>query len=363
MGSEKRNEYRPSVVFPPGDTLVETLEAIGMSQSELAARMGVTEKHVSSVATGKAAISEDTALKLERVLGVDAVFWRNLEHQYRRHLAEQEERKRLEQKKAWLERFPLKEMIRRKWITMFEDQVDQLTELLSFFGVATWDSWEDLWTRDAAFRASQTFKINPSAMAAWLRKGELMAQEIPAEPFDKKAFRRLLPELRSWSRRPTDEYLAELPKQCASCGVLLVFLKELPETRVSGVARWLSPDRALIQLSDRYKTDDRFWFTLFHEAAHILLHGKREVFIEEDTRNETDKREEEANRMASEWLVPSGHYESLIASRPFRLSNIEETAKAMGIAPGILVGRLQHDHVLPFSQGNRLKRKIQFPPI
>lgn len=94
MGSERRNEYRPSVVFPPGDTLWEILEAMGMSQAELAARMGVTEKHVSAVVKGKSPISDDTALRLERVLGIDAVFWRNLEHLYRRHLAEQEERKR-----------------------------------------------------------------------------------------------------------------------------------------------------------------------------------------------------------------------------------------------------------------------------
>ncbi len=362
MGSERRNEYHPSKVFPPGDTLLETIEAMGMSQAELAARMGVTEKHVSSMIKGKSPISEGTALKLERVLGVDAVFWRNLEHHYRRHLAEQEERKRLGQKRKWLERFPLKEMIERKWIASSDDRVDQQTELLTFFGVANWDSWENLWTEGVAFRKSPAFESNPYAMAAWLRKGELLAQEIPAVPFDEKAFRALLPELRTLSRRPVNEYLAELPKRCASCGVLLVFLKELPETRVSGVARWLNKDRALIQLSDRYKTDDHFWFALFHEAAHILLHGKRDVFIEEDIGKGTDEKEEEANRKASEWLVPSeGPYEDLIARTRIRLIDIQETAEAMGIAPGILVGRLQHDKAFPFSHGNRLKKTIRFP--
>ena len=92
MGSGRRNAYRPSLIFPPGDTLLETLEAMGMSQVELAARMGVPEKHVSAVVKGKSSISEDTALRLERALGIDALFWRNLEHLYRRHLDEQEER-------------------------------------------------------------------------------------------------------------------------------------------------------------------------------------------------------------------------------------------------------------------------------
>lgn len=199
-------------------------------------------------------------------------------------------------------------------------------------------------------------------MAVWLRKGELLAQEIPAEPFDEKAFKSLLPELRALSRRPVREYLVELPKRCASCGVLLVFLKDLPQTRVSGVARWLNKDRALIQLSDRHKSDDHFWFALFHEAAHILLHGKRDVFIEEDPRRGTGEKEEEANRKASEWLVPSeGPYQDLTARRRIRLIDIEETAEAMGIAAGILVGRLQHDKVIPFFHGNRLKRSIRFP--
>ena len=87
MINGRKNEYSPDKVFPPGDTLQETIDALGMSQSELATRMKVTEKQVNSIIKGKTSISEVTALKLERVLGVDASFWRNLEHNYRRDIS------------------------------------------------------------------------------------------------------------------------------------------------------------------------------------------------------------------------------------------------------------------------------------
>ncbi len=95
MANARKNEFSPNIVFPPGETLRETITSMGMTRSDLAHRMDVTEKHVTDLIKGRATISDATALKLEGVLGVDASFWRNLEGQYRRHLAEKEERKKL----------------------------------------------------------------------------------------------------------------------------------------------------------------------------------------------------------------------------------------------------------------------------
>ncbi len=278
MANERKNEYRPDLVLPPGDTLLETIEAMGMTQAQLALRMGVTEKHINEIIKGKASLTEDTALKLERVLGINASFWRNLEHMYRRYLAETKERKSLAEKQSCLEKFPVSTMIKLGWIKKSQDPVGQLSELLSFFRVASWESWENIWIKHASFRQTSAFRANPNAVAAWLRRGEILADSLECGPFDKALFKKSLSELRKLSVLTPEEYLPQIRDICSQCGVAVIFLPELPETRVSGATRWLNKDKAIIQLSDRYKKDDHFWFTLFHEAGHVILHGKKEVF-------------------------------------------------------------------------------------
>ncbi len=151
---------------------------------------------------------------------------------------------------------------------------------------------------------------------------------------------------------------------CSDAGVAIVFIPELPRTRTYGATRWLSPGKALIQLSLRGKTDDLLWFNFFHEAGHILLHGKRDVFIEAEAGNRPEVRksdkELEADHFAQDFLIPSVEYHSFIQAQDFTLANIRRFANRLGIAPGIVVGRLQHDGKIPFSKGNVLKKRFKF---
>ena len=142
---------------------------------------------------------------------------------------------------------------------------------------------------------------------------------------------------------------------CAQAGVALVFVPELPKTHTSGATRWLTRDKALIQLSLRYKTDDHLWFTFFHEAAHILLHGKKTVFIEDNTKS--DLLEKAADKFALVTLISPADYKSFLKKGDKSTPAIKRFARSQGIAPGIVVGRLQHDKYLPHSCGNDLKQK------
>ncbi|SEQ97861.1 ImmA/IrrE family metallo-endopeptidase [Streptomyces radiopugnans] len=141
-----------------------------------------------------------------------------------------------------------------------------------------------------------------------------------------------------------------------------------PLTSVSGVTRWLTPDKVGIALSDRFKKDDHFWFTVFHEIGHTLLHGKRLTFLDNTDRAdertpEGDRSEDEADTFAAQTLIPSEHNAAYrrLARRPMPFGNIEAFARQVGIAPGIVVGRLQHDGALPWTHGNALKRTIRLP--
>ncbi len=358
MSDTSKNQYHPDIVSPPGDTLQEVLESMGMSQAELAERTGRPKKTINEIVKGKAAITPETAIQFERVLGIPATFWNNREQAYRENLAQLEAQKRLEQQIEWLKTIPYRRMISLGWIDAFQDKAQQLDEVLKYFSVASTELWEKLWLNpEAVYRKSPAFESEPGATAAWLRKGEIEANSIPCEAFDERCFRQALDHARSLTVKTPDLFVPELKSTCARCGVAVAFVHELPGTRASGATRWVSPNKALIQLSLRHKTDDHLWFTFFHEAGHILLHGKRDIFIEEE--DGQDGKEHEADEFARDLLIPS---DEIRRFRPSGLhyskGDIINFATQIGISPGIIVGRLQHDGLLPPSHCNDLKKHL-----
>lgn len=355
--------FCPDVVFPPGDTLQETLEFIGMTQIELAERLGRPEKTISEIIKGKTAITPGTALQLERVLGVPAEFWQNLEQEYRIYKARMCESKALEEQTGWLDSVPVKEMIHLGWIPSTANKTDQLRSVLQFFGMASTDSWTNWYAApQAAYRKSRAFESNPGAVAAWLRAGEIEAQKIQSAPFVRQSFEEALAVIRGLTREKPEMFVPKMKSLCSDAGVVVVFTRDLPKTRVCGAARWLTKDKALIQLGLRYKTDDHLWFTFFHEAGHILLHGKKEIFVEE-VDPEKEEYEQEADSFAANCLIPAKHYRRLLGlkgTNGFRESVVRAFAEEIGIAPGIVVGRLQYDKFIPFTHLNSLKAHYQW---
>lgn len=355
MASPKLS-YRPDYAIPPGDTLRSTLGELGMTQADLAARAGLSLKHVNQIVQGIAAITHETALLLEKVTGVSARTWNSLEASYRDRLARVDDRESLLADTAWLRELPIAELQRRGRLGKGTDDLTQLEDACRFFGVANRSSWEKVW-RDplASFRRSQTFKSDAGAVAAWLRIGELDAQAIETQPFDAHQFRRVLDEIRALTIEPPEAFVPRLRDLCAASGVAVVFVPEIKGTRCWGAARWVNPNKALIELSLRYKSDDHLWFSFFHEAAHLLLHGKKELFITTD--RFTDQAEDEANRFASTFLIPKKHEPRLST---LTLQEVPEFAHELGIAPGIVIGRLQKERLLNWNEGNTLKRRFQF---
>jgi HTH-type transcriptional regulator/antitoxin HigA len=359
MSAENGLEYTPDYAVPPGETLLETIEVLGMSQAELATRTGRPLKTINEIIKGKASITPETALQLERVLRVPAKFWSSLERSYRETLARQEEQDRLKGQEAWLRKIPFRAMIKMGWIRSHKDKVQQIKEVLGFFGVASPEQWEALWKVERInFRQSAVFQSDPGAVSAWLRKGELDAHQIDCRPYNETQFLEALRYIRALTKEPPKIFQPEVMRICADAGVAVVFVPELPKLRVSGATRWLSPKKALIQLSLRYKTDDHLWFAFFHEGCHVLKHGKREVFLEDD--GPDDAKEQEANRFAANIVIPPADYRQFARRVRFSKAEIGRFAAAIGIAPGIVVGRLQHDGKLPRTQCNGLKRRFKW---
>src|SRR6266566_2926058 len=126
MNERVQNQYFPDAVSAPGETLEEILLERGMSQTELAERTGRPKKTINEIVKGKAAITPETALQFERVLGVPASFWNNLEQNYRTALARAAERERLEGQIKWLKGIPVRSMIDLKWVEAHREPVAQL---------------------------------------------------------------------------------------------------------------------------------------------------------------------------------------------------------------------------------------------
>jgi HTH-type transcriptional regulator/antitoxin HigA len=356
-----QNQYTPDYVSPPGETLSEIIEELGMSQAELARRMGRPKKTINEIVWGKAAITPQTSLQFERVLGTPASFWNTREQQYRQHLARIEEEKRLSKQVDWLQKFPVKAMSEKGWIRIFDDKMQQLHELLIFFGVALPEQWDACWSKSGVvFRKTTAFASSREALSAWLRRGEIEAQGIYCQPYAAETFRQtLIDQIRPLTLTPPDVFQPKLVRLCAQAGVAVVFVPQLSQARVSGATRWLKPNKALIQLSLRYKTDDHLWFTFFHEAGHILLHGKRDVFLEDDA--VTDAKEQQANTFAANILIPPARLRGFLAQPKSVYGSkigIRAFASEIGIAPGIVVGRLQHDKHLSPANCNDLKQRL-----
>lgn len=352
---EAQNQYDPDLVSPPGETLRETLEALGMSQVELAERMGRPKKTINEIIKGKAALTADTALQLERVLGIPAGFWNNRDYHYRESQARRQEIARLRHKTGWLDELPVRDMVKLGWIKPHVDKVRQIQEILNFFGVVSPEQWKSLWCGPkVAFRRSPAFRNDPGLLAGWLRMGELKARTMGCAPYKASVFTRSLGRLRSLTLKPPQIYPERLERICAEAGVALVFMPEPPRLSISGATRWLTPGKALIQISLRYTTNDQFWLTFFHEAGHILLHGKRDVFL--DGGGSSRSKEAAVELLAGNLLAPPARLEEFLSSGSLTRESLIRFSRSIQLAPGVLVGLLQQRGIIPHSQFNDLKK-------
>ena len=359
MADNPSLRYAPQDRTLPGDTLAETLEALGMTQVELAERVGLSRKTVNQIIQGIAPITAETAVKLETALGTPAAFWLNLDANYQEFLARKAQQEQFEADVAWLKRIPYKELVEKQWLPTCPDLAGTVRVALSFFGVTSPDRWEAYWTKfTVRFRKSKLAADELGIVSSWLRKGELDAQKIETQPFSAAKFQSALTQIRALTKAEPEVFCTKMRALCAEAGVALVFTPELKRLRVSGATYWLTKDKALIQLSLLYKSDDHLWFTFFHEGRHVLQEVKTGVFVEgiEDG----DAAEQDANEFSADFLIPKAQFDAFVQRQDFRAEAVTRFAHSLGITAGIVVGRLQHDEIIGFDRLNGLKRRFHW---
>ncbi len=346
------NEYQQPIAFHPGETLQEKLDEIEMGPKEFSLRTGKPEKTIIDVLKGRSRVTPQMAILFENVLHIPAHFWLNMQRSHDEYIARQEMEKELEESKDWARKFPYPDMAKKGWVKARRKAGQKAKELFKFFGLSSSIAWKRYYIDQELkvdFRISLAHTKKPHAVSAWLRKGELQANQLQANKFNKSGFKNSLDDLKDIMVKQPDDFFTQIQQVCLENGVKVVFTPNIKGAPINGSTRWLK-STPLIQLSDRYKRNDVFWFTFFHEIGHILLHGKKDIFIEEKKQGkENGQKEEEANEFAIKWISTKEAEKEIIENGDYSHSAILKYAEKFHTHPAIIVGRLQHLDILPFS--------------
>ena len=361
MTTSKQRLYS-DLPIPPGEVLEEELEARGMTQRELAARLGRPPQAINEIIRAKKSITPETAIGLGKVLGIDAQFWASLEADYRMTLARKREHDMLADNVQWLDEYPVREMLKRGWIQAGRDRPSRLKALMNFLGVAVAEP--QTFHKAVGFRMTEAAheKVSLGALAVWLRKGELEAHKVSTADYDDDAFTEALKRIRAMTTQPPDEFLPAMSALCSGAGVAFCMVQELPKSGANGATRWLTDRKALIQMSIRNKWADIFWFTFFHEACHLLKHRtQRRIVIDGlDEDQDVEEIEAEADGFARDFLIPPQDWMNFCAEGRFAPDSVKEFAQSVGIAPFIVVGRLQKEGHIGYNQFTTLKPRYEW---
>lgn len=352
-----------AVVYHPGETLGEKLKEMGMSIKEFAVRTTKPEKTIIAVIKGTSSITSEMAVSFENVTKIPARVWLNMQRMYDEYLVRVKREKDAALSAEWMRKFPMSEMVNRGWIVPCTTVDQKVNALYNYFGISSEKAWNDYYINQelkVAFRISLAHTKDPYAVSAWLRQGELQAMSQTLDcTFSEKKLRNALHEMKQIMVEAADDFYNKLQSLCASIGIKLLNTQCLPKAPINGATRWIN-DTPVIQLSNRYKRYDIFWFTFFHEIGHILLHGKKAIFLEESVSTELEKdKEAEADAFAANILLPKNEEQEIIAAKDFSPNAIVSAAYKYSTHPSVIVGRLQYLKHIKYWQDQSLMRKVE----
>lgn len=340
------------IAIPPGATIREQLEQRGMPQKEFAQRMGYSEKHISNLINGKVELTTEVALRLETVLGLPMKFWQSLEAQFRESLARVNEELEMDKEKELAKKFPYSKMVNEGWVPKTRKAVEKVENLRRFFEVAKLGLIETLQIPGIAYRVNGESDSRDYALAVWAQKARLVARDVEVADINIEKLKKNIPQIRNLTTQSPEVFCKALKRLLGECGVVIVFLPHLGGSFLHG-ASFVDNKHIVLGLTVRGKSADIFWFSLFHELFHII-----EGHIFEGNMTTTEQ-EKAADKYSAETLIPQIKLEKFLESFNNTKNEICEFANEIGIAPGIVLGRLQKENILGYQLYQDLKVKYK----
>ncbi|EEW24989.1 ImmA/IrrE family metallo-endopeptidase [Rhodobacter ferrooxidans] len=357
--------FEPNWASPPGDTISRLAAAASVPIYELAARIGFEEDVFAGIMDGRVQICSEIAVALSSELGASSQFWTARYNQFVADKARISSSAPDQSLSTWGQTFPIRALRELGWLPKGSRGERLSDDVLRFFGCDSITNWNERYSSgigQVAFRTSFAFESDEMATLAWLRVGEMQCENLSLARFSASNFKKRLPELKKLSalKRP-ELFFPKLQQACAENGVGLVSSKAPSGCRASGATWTNTKGNPIILLSFRYLSEDHFWFTFFHEAAHVVLHGTDHISVDgaDPSPLGASVFEEEADAFAQNALVPSDLREEMLngfPTRPFA----RKIARGAGVTPGIIVGQLQRAGVLQPQQLNDLKRRYKW---
>jgi len=341
---------KKTIATPPGATIREQLEDRGMTQKEFALRMDMSEKHISRLINGEVHLTPEVALRLEYVLGIPAQFWNNLESIYQEKCTRVIDENEMDVDIELAKLFPYIEMADFGWVQPTRNAVEKVVNLRGYFEVAKLGVLDNLCIPGIAYRRTEVNDRSNYALAAWAQRARIEARTLEVSAINISKLQGFIPSIRSMTLEDPEIFCPQLVDMMAQCGITLIFLPHMKGSFLHG-ASFLDGKKIVMGLTVRGRDADRFWFSLFHEIAHII---KGHIGKIDGT---TDGDEDDANAFAAEILIPRKDFSSFVSHQLFTENAIREFAHRIGVHSGIVVGRLQKENIIAFNQMNGLKQR------
>lgn len=362
MALREEQEFAPDWFSKPGDSLRALMYRRGLAIEEVANCLNGGMPALRGILSGEEAIDDRQAAALAEHVGGTVSFWLNRQANYEAALHRAVDRATTDEGDDWL-RLPIPGERPRGRISQ-ERRRAEVERRLTFFNVSTLKAWDARYGRicsNTLFRKSAAVTSNDAAILMWLRMGELGADLVDTQSWDAEKLKDRLNDIRKLSKvKDPDRFLPKLRDLCAEAGVAVVAKRAPPGCPASGASRMVAPDKAMILLSFRGRSDDKFWFTVFHEIGHLLLHGAS-TFVDADMEG-TDEYEREANDFASCLIVPREDEDEFRQLKAVQ-DEILRFSVRVGVAPGLIVGQMQHRGKVPQDKLNYLKRRWTWPQL
>lgn len=352
--------------IPTSELIKERLEIYNITQKELAIRLNMSEKHISELLNNKVLLTMDMAIALEKVINIKYDVLMNYEIKYRGYLEKKKEIKELEKEnlEEVCSKFQVDFMRKKKWLNIQDgsSKAEKVYELLKFFGVNKVENILPVYANkvfEYSFK-EDGYSIEP--LLVWIRKCEMEARKQEVGEYNKEKFKKSLIDIKKLMEKDDVYIFSEVKEICNKNGVYFVMEEAVPNSKVRGAFTWIG-ENPVIQISLRYCTNDHFWFAFFHEVGHLLLHAKKsQNFIDYQQKDLNIKKEQEADDYSRNTILSDEIYGNFVKSQKGKINkeNIKRFSNKNSIHPGILVGRLQHDGIIPWTMYSDLKQRYKW---
>ena len=326
----------------PGVYLRDELEALGMSSKEFSLRTGISERMLSGIINGECNITFDIAYKLSSFFGNTVNFWTNLQNNYDLYLKQKEEEEAL--RSDWKLLKGVKDyLIKCHLIKESKDQEAMIKEARALVGVNRLSLLERKDSFVSLKEQHVKTKGNEFEQNLWIALALNEARKKADAQYDKAKLKSSISTIRSLTRKDPEYFYPELQTLLSECGVSFVLLPYLSKSNIYGATKWFNKDNVMLAISNRGKSADLFWFTLFHELSHVLMEHKRQTLY-----YVKGIEDQEADKMATDMLISESDWKSFVAKKVFNYDSIIAFADKVDILPCIVLGRLHKEKYLDY---------------